>query len=233
MFQDRSLLLICEDQNLCSEFNEYFSAKAYQVKVIPDEQNWVQVLEKEGIDLIVLDVGVHTLNRKSLIQRIREHPVMNAIPILVLAEPDIAIERRQMILAGADEVLVKPVLYSDLEIRIIAYLRRAKTFMPMDQILNAKQIQVNLRTRLVLIEGRVIKLTKTEYKIFLDFFSKPGIILQREELVQRHLPNKNANSRTLDVHVNSLRKKLGNLSQHLKTIRGQGYIFDWEEADTL
>lgn len=231
MFAGRCILLISWDPKLNAEFCQFFHSDGYKVVCADSEQQIQSCFATDFIDLVVLDLSRESGDQSQIILLIREHESMNSVPILVLLEPGMNLAKRNLIFQGADEIIEKPILYSELDMRIIANLRRAKTFLPSDQLINANKIQINLKTQHVSVEGKSIKLTKTEYKLFLELFSKPGVVHAREDLVQRFLPNKNANARTLDVHVNALRKKLGAAAQYLKTIRGRGYIFQWDKTE--
>lgn len=109
--------------------------------------------------------------------------------------------------------------------RIEASLRRSNSYLTPERTITFQNLRINLRTHQVFVDESLIELTSTEYRVFLELILKRGEILPREKLASKFLTLRNNNPRTLDVHVTSLRKKLGHFSDHIKTVRGRGYMF--------
>ena len=112
-----------------------------------------------------------------------------------------------------------------MEQRIYANLRRSGSYETEAQLIDYQDIHINLRSREVFLSEEKLSLTNIEYKILMELLTRKGEIIHRERLVNRVLTVRNSSTRTLDVHINSLRKKMGDYSSQIKTVRGKGYLF--------
>lgn len=228
MFKGKRVLLVDDDMDYQDEVSKFLANRGFFVYPRSNKQQFIESLNSDRPDIVLIDKQIGVEDGFDLIHEVRKHESVHNIPIIVVTGLATMENKTQAILMGADDIMGKPISLPDLELRIIANLRRSKSYHLSDHILKFNQIEVDLRTHEVKIEGVALSLTRTEYKIFLELVSKRGTIINREQIAQRFLSLRNSNNRTLDVHINSLRRKLGNFSSCVKTIRGRGYMFHYD-----
>lgn len=228
MFEGKRVLLVDDDVEYQNEVSKYLANKGFFVYPRSNSNQFLEALNKDNPDIVLVDKQIGEEDGFDLIHEVRKHEALNTIPIIIVTGNATLENRTQAIMMGADDMLSKPLSLSDLELRIIANLRRSKSYHLSEHLLTFNEIEVDLRTHEVKIDGVSLSLTRTEYKIFLELVSKRGVIINREQIAQRFLSLRNSNNRTLDVHINSLRRKLGTFSTCVKTIRGRGYMFHYD-----
>ena len=230
MFEGKRILLVDDDPAYRDEVSKALAEKGFFVYPRKSKEDFMMSLNSADPDVILLDKEIGEEDGFDLIHEVRKHPSLNAVPIIIITGLATLENKKTATLFGADDVLAKPIDMSELELRILANLRRSKSYQVEENLLRFGDVEVDVRNQSVALRGQEIQLTRTEYKIFLELLSKRGEIVNREQLAQRFLSLRNSNARTLDVHINSLRKKLGDLSPCLKTIRGRGYMFQYLDA---
>ena len=218
-------ILIVEDEvKLADAISRGLAAKGYATDVVYDgEKALTRIsLHHEDYDLVVLDLMLPSLDGYAVCRQVRERGVVT--PILVLtarAETDVKVE---LLLAGADDYLVKPFSFDELAARVHALLRRPSGVVP--EILRADDIELNTVEHRALRGGKPLSLTLKEFGLLEYFLRHPGEIVNREDLLA-HLWDFNYESfsNVIDVHIKNLRRKLGdgNGQSVLETVRGIGY----------
>ena len=227
MFEGKRILLVDDEADFRDSLAKELVGRGYFVYPVGDCDTFAKSLESINPDLVLIDKMIGEDDGFDLIHKIRQHPELSPIPIIIVTGSASLENKKEAIFLGADDFIAKPISIDDLELRIVANLRRAKNFISEEHLIRVGDIDVDLRRQSVKISGQILDLTTTEYKIFLELFSRRGEVVSREQLAQRFLSLRNSNARTLDVHINSLRKKLGSSASFLKTVRGRGYLFDY------
>lgn len=175
-------------------------------------------------DLIVLDVMLPEMDGISLCRRWRERGV--TCPILLLTGRDSVQDRVQGLDAGADDYLVKPFAYEELLARLRALLRRRGSSLQ-SPVIQVGDLVLNPVRREVKCKGEKLDITPREFAILEILMERAGQVVSRtllwESVWESH---SEPNSNVVDVNVGYLRKKLGNHSQIIKTVRGSGYLLD-------
>ena len=225
MFAGKRILLVDDDVEYQNQVSTYLAGEGYFVYPRSNKEQFMDSLNGDQPDIVLVDKEIGVEDGFDLIHEVRKHSYLNTLPIIIVSGNADIDTRKEAILLGADDFVGKPVSLSDLQLRIISCLRRSKSYQAGDHILSFSEIEVDLRTHSVKIGAQDLDLTKTEYKIFIELASKRGAVVNREQIAQKFLSLRNTNARTLDVHINSLRKKLGSYSKCVKTIRGRGYMF--------
>lgn len=171
-------------------------------------------------DLLLLDLELPDLDGVNVCRNIRSG---SDIPIISITSRHDEADRVLALQAGADDCLVKPFGFRELMARIEAVLRRARPSMPVVQMLAHGPLTLDTASREVRLDGRLISLTRKEFDFLRLLVSQPAAVLSRKEALSRvwgyPWPSR---SRTIDVHVSSLRKKLGDASWIL-TVHGVGF----------
>ncbi len=192
------------------------------------EVNWVasgaDALNADPGDLVLLDLGLPDLDGQVVCRKIRDR---SDVPIIVVTARSEEIERVALLEIGADDYVVKPFGFRELVARIRAVLRRTGVERTSsDQVEEQEQtglVRIDHRTRAVTVSDRPVSLTPKEYDLLSYLSEDRGAVCTRDQIL-RAVWDENwwGSSKTLDVHVASLRKKLGD-PDLIETVRGVGY----------
>ena len=217
------ILLVEDEQKLADALAKGLGLEGYTVDTIADGKKALTriSLQRSDYDLVILDLMLPWMEGHEICKQVREMNI--TIPILILtarAETDTKVK---LLLSGADDYLVKPFSFAELNARIQALLRRPVESLP--ETLKVGDIELNPAERRALREGKEIPLTLKEFGLLEYFMRHPGIVVNREDLLN-HLWDFNyaGFSNVVDVHVKNLRRKLGeDAGRLLETVRGIGY----------
>jgi two-component system, OmpR family, response regulator CpxR len=224
------ILVIDDDVELSSLVAEYLEPEGFQIEAVADGVRGLErALSNEHL-LVVLDVMLPGLNGFDVLRQIR---AVSRIPVLLLTARGEDVDRIVGLEIGADDYLPKPFNPRELVARIRAVLRRTQAVPnPDDSIPDVVQvgdIELDPATRTVLQNGQPVELTSVEFNLLHVLLSEAGRVVTREHLVDAVLSRKfSPFDRSIDMHVSKVRKKLGdseNGTDHIKTVRGVGYIF--------
>jgi DNA-binding response OmpR family regulator len=175
------------------------------------------------VDVVLLDLGLPDIDGVDVCRQLR---AISDVPIIVVSARDDELDRVVGLEVGADDYVVKPFGMRELIARIRAVTRRsARTPGAQDeqQLLRVGKLTVDLRTRRVTVGGHELELTPKEFDLLAVLAAEPDTVLRREHLLEQVWDlNWYGSTKTLDVHVASLRKKLGD-HRWIETIRGVGF----------
>jgi DNA-binding response OmpR family regulator len=216
----RGLLMLVEDEESIGRLvKSYLEREGWRVQWLRSGEEALQELDREVCRLVVLDVGLGGIDGFEVCRRIRGR---SSVPIVMLTARDEEADRVAGLELGADDYVAKPFSPRELAARIKAVLRRGGRDAP-DDALAAAGIRLCRSTRHVSVDGDEVELTAKEFDLLACFLEHPEIVLSRERLLDRvwgiTYPG---GTRTVDVHVAQLRRKLGR-PQLIKTVRGAGY----------
>lgn len=214
------LLLVEDDPRLQRNLATALREEGYAVDVAGDGEEGLFKAENGAYDAIVLDVMLPRLDGWQVLARIRE---ARKTPVLMLTARDAPKDRVHGLDSGADDYLVKPFDLDELLARIRALIRRsAGEAIPR---LEVKDVAIDLKSRTVTREGKPVALTAREYAIIEYLVLHRGELVTRTDLYE-HIFDEHADtlSNLLDVHVSSLRRKLGR--DLIATRRGQGFAVE-------
>ena len=180
-------------------------------------------------DLILLDIMLPQEDGLSLLRFLRENHSTSEIPVIMLTAKGTEMDKVQGLDYGADDYIVKPFGMAELVARIRARLRRSQPKEEND-VLVSGQLTIDRRAHKVFVEGKEILLTLKEYDLLLLLMENSGTAFTREQLLDRIWDIAyDGGSRTVDVHVQTLRAKLGSCGFLVETVRGVGYRFGGEK----
>ena len=158
-----------------------------------------------------------------LCRRFRADGRTVGMPILLITSGG-AEDRVTALEAGADDSLARPFGLRELVARLKAILRRSSFRPPPDELLQAGDLLIDIGRHVVTFRGRPLTLTMAEFSILRFMATRPGRVLKRAEIIQEALgKNTDGLSRTIDVHMASIRRKLGRNANFITTVRGVGY----------
>jgi len=176
-------------------------------------------IERRPVRVVVLDVGLPDLDGFEVCSRIRRN---SRVPILMLTARDEEPDRVAGLEVGADDYVTKPFSPRELVARVRAILRRVGERTP-EEVLVLGPIALQRRARVVTVAGRPVELTTKEFELLACLLEHPHMVLSRDQLLELVWGFQYVGgSRTVDVHVAQLRRKLG-LPSVIRTVRGAGY----------
>jgi two-component system OmpR family response regulator len=226
------LLLVDDDIELTQMLGEYLEQEGFTVTIVNHGEAAIQALNAHSFALIVLDVMMPGLSGIEVLSRIR---LTNQIPVLMLTARGDDIDRIIGLELGADDYVPKPCLPRELVARIRAILRRAQADISASTPSHTNQkgaLSLQRSTRQASLNGQLLDLTSTEFNLLDVLFQHVGQPVSKQDLSQyglgRHLTRYD---RSIDVHMSSIRHKLGQLADgrsYIQTIRGMGYQLIWE-----
>jgi DNA-binding response OmpR family regulator len=214
-----AVLLVEDEESIGTLLRTYIGRDGYRVLWVRSGEEALVELTRHPIRIVVLDVALPGLDGLEVCRRIRAR---SAVPIVMLTARDEEPDRVAGLEVGADDYVTKPFSPRELVARIKAILRRVEP-RPQEQALRLGDLAVDIEGREVTVDGRVIELTAKEFDLLAYFVESAGIVLSRDRLLDRvwgvTYPG---GTRTVDVHVGQLRRKLGRPGL-IRTVRGAGY----------
>ncbi len=222
-------ILVVEDETrLREQLRDRLAASGYVVDTASDGREGLFYGEEYGLDLAVIDIGLPKLSGIDLIRRLRS--TGRNFPILILTARGNWQDKVEGLEAGADDYLVKPFQFEELQARLNALLRRAAGWS--QPVLNCGPISLDTRTQSVKVAEQPVELTAFEYRVLEYLMLHAGQVVSKSELTE-HIYDQDfdRDSNVLEVFIGRLRRKLDpdNRIGPIETLRGRGYRFNLEE----
>lgn len=221
-------ILVCDDEPDITALVAYHLAKAsYRVSTAASGPEALKAAREERPDVVVLDLMLPGISGYDVLQELRAREETRDVGVILLTarreEPD----RIRGLSLGADDYLVKPFSPQELTLRVRALLRRlAAPAVSAGSAVTAGDLLIDRSAHRVTVNGQELQLTATEYKLLDTLVERRGRVQSRERLLQdvwMHQPD--MQTRTVDMHVQRLRAKLGKHAGLIETVRGFGYRF--------
>lgn len=219
------MMIFCvEDDRGIRELMTYtLSASGYDALGLKDGKELDEALKNTKPDLITLDIMLPNEDGISILKRLKNDERYHDIPIIMASAKGEEYDKVIGLDLGADDYLAKPFGMMEMVSRIKAVLRRSEATSKKQELRNGP-IYLNNIKHIVIVDGKEIELTLKEYELLLLFMNNIGIVFTREHLLASIWDsNFIGESRTIDVHVGTLRNKLGKYGACIKTLRGVGY----------
>ena len=219
-----SLIYILEDDKNIQEIESYaIKGNGYDVRAFDDAQAFDRGMQERKPDLLLLDVMLPGEDGLSVLKRIRSNKDTKELPVILVTAKDSEIDTVRGLDLGADDYLTKPFGVMELVSRIKAIMRRIRPSSD-DAVLRYKNIYLNQDRRICLVDGENVELTYKEYELLRMFLFNLGIVLTREIIMETVWGTDFAGeSRTVDMHIKTLRKKLKEAGSLIITVRNVGY----------
>ncbi len=221
------ILLVDDDIALCELLSEYLEMEGFQVSMVHDGNQALQLINKnqQPWDAILLDVMLPGMNGFDLLKVIRPQ---SSIPVLMLTARGEDTDTVLGLELGADEYVAKPVSPRVLVARLRALIRRASSEQK-SNVIKVGDLNLDKQARLIKVAGKTVELTGAEFNLLNQLIDHAGEVVSRELLAKEGLGRAlQAYDRRIETHMTQIRRKLGpqaDGTERIKTVRGAGYQY--------
>ena len=208
------------------------TSTGFDAKGFEDGDSFWKVLQSDKPDLVVLDVMLPGKDGVTLLKMMKESEDFRDIPVIMATAKGTEYDKIQSLDLGADDYLVKPFGIMEMVSRVKAVLRRCN---PTKQSKSLKMdgLVLNPDEHTVTIDGERVSLTYKEYELLHLFLSQPGIAFTREQLLVNVWDTEYmGETRTVDMHIRTLRQKLGEYGHIIETVRNVGYRLEYKQRES-
>jgi DNA-binding response OmpR family regulator len=214
-----TVLLVEDEESIASLLRSYLSAQGFRIVWVRSGEEALAELDRHPIRVVLLDLGLPGMDGFDVCRQIRYR---SKVPLVMVTARDEEIDRVAGLEIGADDYISKPFSPRELTARLKAVLRRSEDRVER-AVLSLEDVVLNRERREVTVGGKAVLLTAKEFDLLAFLLEQPGIVFSRELLLERvwgfDYPT---STRTVDMHVASLRRKLGR-PELVQTVRGVGY----------
>jgi len=227
----KETILVVEDESNILELVKYNLEEAdYRVITASRGDTGLEQARKNKLDLIVLDLMLPGMNGIEITKTLKQNEKTSHIPIIILTAKAQEADKIVGLELGADDYMTKPFSPRELVARVKAVLRRHKDS-PKLKVLKCGTLEMDTEKHIVSIKSKEVEMTSKEYDLLKALLEAGGRVLTREFLLEHvwgYDQSVNIETRTIDMHIGQLRKKLKNESERLVTVKNVGYRFDLE-----
>lgn len=230
--QKQQILVVDDDKEIARLLRSYLEKAGFGVLVAYDGQTAVHTLRREKPDLVLLDLMLPDMDGYDITRLVRSDAGLQQIPVIMLTARVEDSDKIVGLELGADDYVTKPFNPAEVVARVRAQLRAKNRLMSGGDgletaVYRAADIQLDTGRREVLVNGRPIELTPTEFGLLQTFMENPGFVFTRSELIERGLGHEYIGmDRTLDSHIKNLRRKIEpdpKKPSYIQTVYGIGY----------
>ncbi|MEV6349890.1 response regulator transcription factor [Actinoplanes sp. NPDC051851] len=221
-----AVLLIEDDDRIRLSLAMALEDEGYQVYAVASAEEGIAEQRRRPADTVLVDLMLPGMDGYECIRRLRRD---DDVPIVVVSARDDTHDIVAGLEAGADDYVVKPVAVKELAARLRALRRRARTVatpVPVTSVLTFGDLEIRPEAGEVRLDGEPVAVTRTEFRLLCELADHPGLVLSRQQLLQRVWGYEFGDERVVDVHVGRLRQKIESDTgkpRHLVTVRGLGY----------
>jgi len=224
---EKRILIVDDETDITEILSFNLNSEGFEVDTASSAEQALEKLSEEH-SLILLDVMMGGMSGYRMAEKLRKEG--NTIPIIFLTAKDTENDMLTGFSVGGDDYISKPFSLKEVSARIKAVLKRGPVETKQAERLETAGIILNFQTKELFIDSRGIPLTKTEFEILSLLASNPSRIFSRDEMIDRIWKDAPyVTERTVDVHINRLRKKMGDKASLISSRAGYGYRFNQEE----
>ncbi len=219
-----------DDDNTIREIEVYtLEQTGFNARGFADGVSMLEALKTEIPELIILDIMMPELDGIQVLKALRSEPLYKDIPVIMATAKGTEMDKISGLNSGADDYLVKPFGVMEMVARVKAVLRRSVRESASDDI-TVGGIVLKEKEHKVIADGKKVELTHKEFEILKLFMKNPGMVFSRDKLMSEIWGTDYiGETRTVDMHIKTLRHKIGNCGGQIKTVIGVGYRLE-EEA---
>ena len=222
-----ALIYILEDDRNIREIEEIALKNAdYEVVSFETAAEFGKRLKERVPDLLLLDLMLPDADGLRLVTQLRQNVMTMSLPVIMVTAKTTEIDKVRGLDSGADDYLTKPFSVMELISRVKALLRRSMKGLK-ERVITIGEISLDVERRKVTVAGERCELTYKEYELLKLLMNNAGIVTPREEILSKVWETDfEGESRTIDMHIKTLRQKLGSSANRIKTVRNVGYLFE-------
>lgn len=219
------MIYLVEDDDSIRELVLYtLHTTGFEAEGFQNAAGFWQALEKELPQLVLLDIMLPDEDGLHILKRLRAGAETADLPVMMLTAKSSEYDRVVGLDSGADDYLPKPFGMMELVSRVRALLRRASKPAAEDKLFTAGSLAVDVKRRAVTVDGEPVILTYKEFELLCYLLENRGVVLSRDQILTKIWDyNYSGETRTVDVHIRTLRQKLGDAGALIETVRGVGY----------
>ena len=219
------MIYLVEDDDSIRELVLYtLHTTGFEAEGFRNAADFWQALEKELPQLVLLDIMLPDEDGLHILKRLRAGAETADLPVMMLTAKSSEYDRVVGLDSGADDSLPKPFGMMELVSRVRALLRRAAKPAAEDKLFTAGSLAVDVKRRAVTVDGEPVILTYKEFELLCYLLENRGVVLSRDQILTKIWDyNYSGETRTVDVHIRTLRQKLGDAGALIETVRGVGY----------
>ena len=219
------MIYLVEDDDSIRELVLYtLHTTGFEAEGFRNAADFWQALEKELPQLVLLDIMLPDEDGLHILKRLRAGAETADLPVMMLTAKSSEYDRVVGLDSGADDYMPKPFGMMELVSRVRALLRRAAKPAAEDKLFTAGPLTVDVKRRAVTVDGEPVILTYKEFELLCYLLENRGVVLSRDQILTKIWDdNYSGETRTVDVHIRTLRQKLGDAGALIETVRGVGY----------
>ena len=219
------MIYLVEDDDSIRELVLYtLHTTGFEAEGFRNAADFWQALEKELPQLVLLDIMLPDEDGLHILKRLRAGAETADLPVMMLTAKSREYDRVVGLDSGADDYMPKPFGMMELVSRVRALLRRAAKPAAEDKLFTAGSLAVDVKRRAVTVDGEPVILTYKEFELLCYLLENRGVVLSRDQILTKIWDyNYSGETRTVDVHIRTLRQKLGDAGALIETVRGVGY----------
>jgi len=219
------MIYLVEDDSSIQKLVIYtLRSQGYEAEGFTLPSEFEKAMARQLPSLIILDIMLPEVDGLTILSKIRNNPETQDIPVILLTAKSSEYDKIFGLDSGADDYVAKPFSMMELLARIKAILRRTKSSEIKSKQLQYREIMMNLDEHVVKIGGQIVVLTRKEFDMLRLLLENKGYVLTRDQLLTQIWGyDFDGESRTVDVHVRTLRSKIEPYGQYIETVRGVGY----------
>jgi DNA-binding response OmpR family regulator len=227
----KRIILVEDERDMADLVAMRLKREFYEVEVAHDGREALDKIRCSPPDLVLLDIMLPGMSGTEVLHAMRDDPRTAAVPVIMLTarteDADVVVGLH----LGADDYVTKPFSMSVLIARVSAVLRRNEAKAAGKEVLSFGPIVIDPERYKVEVDGELIELTPTEFRLLLAVVAARGRVLNRNQLIDQALGmDAVVTDRTIDVHMAALRRKLGKARDCIATVRGVGYRLKDDES---
>jgi two-component system alkaline phosphatase synthesis response regulator PhoP len=210
-----------DDKDISNLINITLSKQGYQVISFYDGKSFIKALAEKVPDMILLDIMLPGISGLEILEMVRKDKKYNDVDVIIISAKSLILDKVQGFELGADDYIDKPFNILELISRVNAKVRRKKV----EQVITFQNVTLNLNKHICYVNNEEVQLTSREFEILALLFKANGSVLSREEILSSIWGVDSIyETRTVDMHIKSLRQKINDLQKRLiATVHGVGY----------
>lgn len=222
------MIYCVEDDSSIREIEIYtLQSTGFEARGFETAGGFFKALQKEKPELVILDIMLPDMEGTEVLKQLKKDVSTKDIPVILASAKGTEYDKVKGLDTGADDYLAKPFGMMEMVSRVRAVLRRTQK--PKSDVLEHNGIRIDHGKHEVTVNGKMIDLTLKEYEVLALLMSRPGIVFTRDQLLSKVWEEEyTTETRTVDVHIRTLRQKLQEEGAHIDTVRGVGYRYKEE-----